>query len=113
MKKFCYYENVICGAFDIHMIISFIQTEVVASPSFSAAGQQKHAKLDNFLEVPPISSYCVSFFKYFFESICTNTCYYLLYLFVDILKGVGRWVLLALVRTCSYFFYIMVLMNKQ
>lgn len=37
-----------------------MQTEVVASPSFSAAGQQKHAKLDNFLEVPPISSYCCS-----------------------------------------------------
>ncbi|XP_059294088.1 uncharacterized protein LOC132047177 isoform X2 [Lycium ferocissimum] len=37
-----------------------IQMEVVASPSFSAAGQQKHAKLDNFLEVPPISSYCCS-----------------------------------------------------
>ncbi|XP_055805200.1 uncharacterized protein LOC129874011 isoform X2 [Solanum dulcamara] len=34
-----------------------MQMEVVASPSFAAAGQQKHAKLDNFLEAPPISSY--------------------------------------------------------
>ncbi|WMV17509.1 hypothetical protein MTR67_010894 [Solanum verrucosum] len=37
-----------------------MQMEVVASPSFSAAGQQKHAKLDNCLEIPPISSYCCS-----------------------------------------------------
>uniref|UniRef100_A0A3Q7FAH7 RNase H type-1 domain-containing protein n=1 Tax=Solanum lycopersicum TaxID=4081 RepID=A0A3Q7FAH7_SOLLC len=35
-----------------------MQMEVVASPSFSAAGQQKHATLDNCLEIPPISSYC-------------------------------------------------------
>ncbi|KAM3286652.1 putative protein isoform X1 [Capsicum chacoense] len=34
-----------------------MQLEVVASPSFAAAGQQKHAKLDNFLDVPPLASY--------------------------------------------------------
>ncbi|KAH0700694.1 hypothetical protein KY284_014909 [Solanum tuberosum] len=34
-----------------------MQMELVASPSFAAAGQQKLAKLDNFLEAPPISSY--------------------------------------------------------
>ena len=37
-----------------------MQMELVASPSFAAAGQQKLAKLDNFLEAPPISSYPVS-----------------------------------------------------
>lgn len=42
------------------LFYSFVQMEVVASPSFAAAGQQKHAKLDNFLEAPPISSYPVS-----------------------------------------------------
>ncbi|XP_019161517.1 PREDICTED: uncharacterized protein LOC109158139 [Ipomoea nil] len=34
--------------------------EMAGSASFSAATQQKHAKLDNFLEVPPLSSYCCS-----------------------------------------------------
>lgn len=43
-------------------MLSFIQLAVVPSASFSAAAQQKHAKLDNFLEDPPISTYCVSFF---------------------------------------------------
>ncbi|XP_019223913.1 PREDICTED: uncharacterized protein LOC109205637 isoform X1 [Nicotiana attenuata] len=35
-----------------------MQLAVVPSASFSAAAQQKHAKLDNFLEDPPISTYC-------------------------------------------------------
>ncbi|XP_055805203.1 uncharacterized protein LOC129874012 isoform X1 [Solanum dulcamara] len=40
-----------------------MQMEVVASPSFSAAGQQKLAKLDNCLEIPPISSYCLPYMQ--------------------------------------------------
>nr|GLL38491.1 uncharacterized protein LOC109178191 [Ipomoea trifida]GMD54816.1 Hop-interacting protein THI034 [Ipomoea batatas] len=36
--------------------------EMAGSPLYSTAAQQKPGKLDNFLEVPPISSYCVSFF---------------------------------------------------
>lgn len=34
--------------------------EVVGSASFPANPQLKHGKLDNFLQVPPISSYCCS-----------------------------------------------------
>ncbi|KAL0377465.1 UNVERIFIED_CONTAM: Xyloglucan glycosyltransferase 4 [Sesamum radiatum] len=34
--------------------------DVVGSASFPANSQLKHAKLDNFLQVPPISSYCCS-----------------------------------------------------
>ncbi|XP_009588376.1 uncharacterized protein [Nicotiana tomentosiformis] len=37
-----------------------MQLAVVPSASFSAAAQQKHAKLDNFLEDPPISTYCLT-----------------------------------------------------
>ncbi|XP_022848830.1 uncharacterized protein LOC111371151 [Olea europaea var. sylvestris] len=36
------------------------QQDVVGSASFPISPQQKHAKLD-FLQVPPVSSYCVSF----------------------------------------------------
>lgn len=35
--------------------------EIVGSASFADSSQQKHAKLDNFLPVPPVSSYCSSF----------------------------------------------------
>nr|GMD58147.1 uncharacterized protein LOC109178191 [Ipomoea batatas] len=34
--------------------------EMAGSPLYSTAAQQKPGKLDNFLEVPPISSYCSS-----------------------------------------------------
>ncbi|CAA3010211.1 uncharacterized protein LOC105177166 isoform X2 [Olea europaea subsp. europaea] len=34
--------------------------EIVGSASFADSSQQKHVKLDNFLPVPPVSSYCSS-----------------------------------------------------
>ncbi|KAL2505117.1 Polynucleotidyl transferase [Abeliophyllum distichum] len=34
--------------------------EIVGSASFPDSSQQKHAKLDSFLQVPPVSSYCSS-----------------------------------------------------
>lgn len=56
--------------------------EIVGSASFADSSQQKHVKLDNFLPVPPVSSYCVSF--------CQNgNCYI--------------WILVMLSRMVHYF----------
>ncbi|KAK4393029.1 Xyloglucan glycosyltransferase 4 [Sesamum angolense] len=44
------------------LLVGFCDVEdVVGSASFPANSQLKHAKLDNFLQVPPISSYCLDF----------------------------------------------------
>lgn len=40
-----------------------LQQELVGSASFAANPQIKHAKLDNFLQGLPISSYCVSCYR--------------------------------------------------